>query len=135
MFPIEPPQPVCLFWTVELRLGFLRHHEVEVEMTSPRGIGFLRFHQPVLRVLPNRLEHPIAWFGACQPLHHDEGLVDQPRQSLQDLEVAATAAHVRRAFERPTVGEHRQHPKQTLLFGGKKVMAPLDGREQRLVTW
>src|SRR5262245_56486878 len=98
-------------------------------------LGASAFKEALPRILPNRLEQPVA--TACVALlHGHEALVDERGQVIEHsavLDVAADADALRRV-ERPSSGKYRQPPEQELLRILQEVVAPVDERAQRLLA-
>ena len=72
-------------------------------------------------------------FGSALPLGEDQGLVNQPCEAVEQLEVI-TSGHGRRRPQRPCSGKDRQHHEEFLLVRLEVVIAPLHGGPQRAVT-
>ena len=76
------------------------------------------------RVLPNRLEHPVA-----PAREADEALLDE---GLEDVEVGV--CHLLGSLERAAASEDGETGEELLLLGHEQVVAPLDRRSEGLLA-
>ena len=84
-------------------------------MALPHVFGFIAVGQAIRRILSDRFQQPVPWRLILIAIHQGEGLVHERRQQVQDLELVGVVRHTRCGVQRPASGEHRQHPKKTLL--------------------
>src|SRR5215212_3370858 len=85
MLYLQPPQPRLLLQALQLRLGLLGQGKEEGTVSAQRGIGFSALVEPFARVLPNRLEHPVAYWAILGDLGHNKRLVYQSREQVEDI--------------------------------------------------
>ena len=89
-------------------------------MGTPEAVGVPRLSEPLERVLPDRLQHPVALVvEAKQALVHER---------LQPIEVGT--CDLRGGLERTAAGEDGQGPEQPLFLGREQLVAPADRRAQ-----
>ena len=98
--------------------------------------------QPIVRVLADRLEHPVA--GGVGVLDDDERAIDEATQAVQRLDarhpgrrrrgIVLVADHAGRRLQRPATREHRQSAEQPLVRLGQEVPAPVDERLEGLLA-
>ena len=86
-------------------------------------------------VLPHRLVQPVAG-DASDVLFRHQRLVDQRRQHVQGLAGRLVAVRTDRldVLQGEPAREHAQAPQQRLLAAGQQIVAPVDGRAQRLLA-
>ena len=87
-------------------------------------------------VVAHCFEHPVA-LAAIRPLvGHEQRLAGQLRQQVKYLVAVQSIARADgfSCLERPATREHRQSLEQAPLRSTKKVVAPAEGRRQRLLT-
>src|SRR5262245_46921001 len=104
-------------------------------MPPPHLARFVHGHQSLDGELTNAFEHSISRFGRPAAIYKHQRLVDQTCQPVDELELIDAVGDLRNETERPAASEDRYLTKKLLLFVGKLVVAPLDCREQRLVSW
>ena len=80
--------------------------------------------EPIGRVLPDRLEHPIPLLGES-----DKALLDERLQGV-DVRIGDFLS----SSERAAACEDGKAREELLLFWCEKLVAPLDGRPQRLLA-
>ena len=94
-----------------------------------------RLDELPLRVLQDGLEVAVPRLTR-PPLHHNQRLVHQGGQQVEDLVFLDFFSRCDRLqrLQRPSAGEHRLPPEQRLLPVRQQVVAPVDGRFQRPVV-
>jgi hypothetical protein len=119
--PVEPdrraPGP-------QLGLRELRELEEELAVLAPQFVSLSGVLESLERELADRLQHPEA--AVPEP---DEALVDERLEHVQ-----IGAADGLRCFESAAAGEHGQAGEESLLLFGQELVAPGDGRPQRLLA-
>ena len=89
----------------------------------------------LLRVLAHGLEHRVSARSVRKFLDDDQRAIDKARGAYKnDVLVGGIADHRRGRGKRPTFIENREQTKQSLLFGGKVLIAPPNDRQQRLLA-
>src|SRR5262245_47117250 len=89
-----------------------------------------RLCESLRRVLSNRLQQPEARLGAIL-IERDERLA---HEVLQEIEHAMPGArHRLRCVEREAARKDREPLEQRLLLGREEIVAPVEGRSQRLL--
>src|SRR6185369_18033177 len=94
--------------------------EIEGEVRVLRAARLPGKLELLLRVLPHRLEKPVA---LAERVDLDQRLLDQAREHVQHvrrLELTARAHGLRR-FERPSPGKDREPAQHRLLLRGEQV--------------
>ena len=127
----DEPRGQLAFARAAKRLPLTRGDQLSEELrVSPAQIRhFVRGGEPVVPVLAQRLQQAIARF-APHRLHHDERLVHEGRQDVEDAVVGTDRLD---GIEREGPGEHGQPPKQRGLGRVEQRVAPVDGFAQRPV--
>jgi hypothetical protein len=92
---------------------------------------FIHFSELLERVLANRLEHRQSWLALCR-VHLEEALVEEGRQSLDDVETGAADRFG--CPERPAAGEHGEACEQRTVGLVERLVAPLERLAQRLLS-
>ena len=104
-------------------------------MATPNPIGVARLDQPLLRILPDRLQHVVAGLGTGA-IDDDERLVDQARQHVEHLVNGSVLVRddELHGLEGAAAGEDRQAREDEPLHRGEEVVRPVDRGAQRVVT-
>ena len=103
-------------------------------MPGVQGFHFARLEQPVARVLPDRLQqpvanHPVPLLGDHQRLVHKMG---QEIEHVLDVNAVA-ATDLLSCLRDPASSKHRQPPQQHPFRLGQQFMAPVNRRLERLL--
>src|SRR5262249_51836495 len=132
---VHPIQPRSLVRTGEVRRRTLAPRQEPFAVRAPRGLTLAPLDVKALRVLPDRLQEPIASLSLPRVLDDEKGLVDEPREQVEPLElVLPSPTDSNRGFERPAAHEHREPAQPRLLVAGQVVVAPLHRGAQGLVA-
>jgi hypothetical protein len=108
----------------ELELRALSERDEMLGVTPCHVRSFTRGIETLRRVLPDRLEHPVARSRTT-----DEIAVDK---CLQRVELGTS--NFDRGFQGPTTREDRQRREQLLLAWIEELVAPVDRRFERLLA-
>src|SRR6185369_9500890 len=109
MLRAELADPVGLITSTEMRLGLLGKGAEVGDVPVAHGLALPRFEQALERVLANGLEIAITRLAATPMLDHDQRLVDQPRERVEDFElVLGHPAYRGRGLERPAARKYRE---------------------------
>ena len=117
----------------ELRRRSRAQAQAEIEVARAGSVRLARFIEPVLGILADRLERPVA---AGLGLQADERFLDQRGQEFQhvcDVEPRSGADSFG-PLQRPAAGKHGESPEQRALYQVQQIVAPVDQRAQRLLA-
>ena len=105
-------------------------------MSSARRGDFTRPEQSVAAVLPNGLEQPIPALTRGILLHHNERLVHESRQQIQDVLLLdpVVRTDLLGGFERPCAGENGEAREQDALSRREQLVTPVHGGFQRALA-
>ena len=131
MLCLERREPAALPVTGELGRGGLRQGEAPFGM-PPHRVLVAPLAEPIRRVLADGLEQAVA-HSAAELLDGEQGGVVQRFDERERLVLVAREAHGGCGFERCAGREHGEASEESLLVLGKQVVAPGEGRGQRLL--
>ena len=111
---VEPRQPCALIRSHELRPRGFRKRNVELEMTRPRRLAVVRGTQTFLRILADRLQHPVAVAAGVQC---DQRLLDELGDEVEHVALVEPIAgrDCFRGFQREAARKYREAAKQRAL--------------------
>src|SRR4028119_2062019 len=117
---LQPFHPLYLIRPLKLWLRPLGEVEEELRVPPPRLVGLAALPQLLERVLPDRLQHPVAHLVAPRVRlgHHDERLLHQPPEESKDLirtRLSGRTNRLRR-LQGEAPGEHTKPAEQDLLL-------------------
>lgn len=125
--PVEPQVPVTAFEVV--RCLFCQT-DVGEEVTPTDGLLLAEIGEACGGELANHVQHPEPRVAGS--VHrHDEALVDERGQAVENGYRQAGCAHLLDLLEAPSAGEHRQPSEQEAFRLREEVVAPPDRRFDR----
>ena len=102
-------------------------------MALAQPVGRIGLHEPLARILADRLEEPVPALAGEVAVRHQKGFVNESRRQIEHVMLADAVAstHVLSSLERPRRREYRQ-PAEQLPFGFRQeLVTPVHGRLER----
>ena len=84
----EPIEPFERERSIQRGGSALRQLEEECAVASPRGVGLPGFHQLLARVLPDRIEQPVARLGLLLLLGNQQRLGHEMLDDVENIRLA-----------------------------------------------
>src|SRR5579871_2782341 len=129
---LEALQPLREIGPQYARFGRLRQLQKKLQMPITPRFYLSGLPQPLPSIRSDRLQQTIPR-PALALLGNHQRLVYEGGQKIEDIiAVCSTDGFCR--FQRPTAGKHAEPRKQLLLVGGEKIIAPVQGGLQGLLT-
>ena len=112
-----------------------RHGRVVIAVTGTHGVGLAGLAELFQCVLAHRLQQPVSRWATCA-FGHDQGLVDQQCEQVEDLEAFHVAAAGDRlcGVEVEPAHKHRQPGEQDAFGLGQQRVRPIHRGPQRLLA-
>ena len=134
---VEPAKPEHHLGTHQRTLGLKGEIEVIAKVRCSKALRVAHVHEPIARVLPDRLQHVIP--RLFRGLGDDERAVHQACQAVQRIHPVRRGAvcdrhDVGRRVEAPGGSEHREPGQQAPIVIREQVPAPVDESSQRLLA-
>ena len=124
MLVLHALQPRSLLGSLQEGLGLFGEREEPLRVSATDRVGVARGGEALAGELPDRLQHPVALVREAK-----EALLDE---RLQRVEIGC--CDLLRRVERAATREDRERSEETLLLLRQEVVAPRDGRPERLLS-
>jgi hypothetical protein len=122
---VESVEPTAGVPAEILLRSFLGEGKEVLRMSQPQPRSIARFLEPLVRVLPDRLEHPVPLVRET-----DKALLDERLQGVERCR-----ADLVRGLERAPAAKDCQAGEEPLLLRRQQVVGPVDCCSQCLLAW